>query len=166
LSGKAAGLDGLTAEHLIFGHSSTTVKLTSLFNACILRGYVPDAFGQGLLFPLVKSNDIDVSSSDSYRGITVSCVISKLFEMCIYSLIKNYLVSSELQFGFKEGVGCRDAILTARLAISFLTDRGSTASICTLDISKAFDKVDHFCLYIKLINKCVPRVFIDLLACW
>jgi hypothetical protein len=54
----------------------------------------------------------------------------------------------------------------ARLATSFLTDRGTTASICTLDISKAFDKVDHYCLYTKLVHRGVPRVFISLLACW
>ena len=70
------------------------------------------------MIPLLKSNDLDASSSDSYRGITVSCIISKLFEICLYDIFKEHLNSSDLPFGFKKNVGCRDAILGARLAIN------------------------------------------------
>jgi hypothetical protein len=140
--------------------------LTLLFNACLLRGYVPDAFGKGILFPLLKSSDLDSTCSANYRGITVSCVISKLFEICLHDLFGEHLYSSDLQFGFKKGIGTRDAILTARLSTSYLTDRGSTATLCALDISKAFDRVDHFCLLIKLLERGTPRIFIDILVSW
>jgi len=113
-----------------------------------------------------KIHDVNATSSDNYRGITVSGVISKLFEICLYEIFNENFQSSDLQFGFKKGMGCRNAILTARLSASYFIERGSTVVVSALDISKAFDKVDHFCLFLKLINRGVPRIFIEILINW
>ena len=44
--GKAAGLDGITYEHLLFSHPLLPGILAKLFNFMIRIGYVPDSFGQ------------------------------------------------------------------------------------------------------------------------
>ena len=44
--------------------------------------------------------------------------------------------------------------------------QGSTAKLCALDMSKAFDKMSHYGLYIKLMELSIPRCFIDILICW
>ena len=59
------------------------------------------------------------------------------------------LKSSNLQFGFKPKVGCATAIYTLRSIINYFTSNGSTLTLCALDISKAFDKVDHYALYMS-----------------
>ena len=38
--------------------------------------------------------------------------------------------------------------------------------MCALDVSKAFDKMNHFGLYIKLMDRCVPRCLLDVLINW
>jgi hypothetical protein len=43
---------------------------------------------------------------------------------------------------------------------------GSTVNICALDISKAFDRVDHFALLQLLMDKLLPNNFIDVLLDW
>jgi len=48
------------------------------------------------------------------RIITLSPVISKLFEMAVLSICDEYFVSDPLQFGFKRNSGCPDAIFTLR----------------------------------------------------
>ena len=48
-TGKAAGLDGLTAEHLQFAHPICTLILCKLFDLMLKCSYVPNAFGFGLL---------------------------------------------------------------------------------------------------------------------
>jgi hypothetical protein len=165
--GKASGCNGISAEHLIFSHPILCVILTVLFNACIKHGYIPNGSANGLIVPLLKSSDLDATKLDSYRGITLSCVMSKLFEMCLLSLFGDFLVeSSDLQFGFKPGLGCRDAVLTACLAVNYLSDRGSTATICALDLSKAFDRINHNCLLLKLMNRKAPKCLIALIANW
>ena len=35
-----------------------------------------------------------------------------------------------------------------------------------LDVSKAFDRMNHYGLYIKLMERNIPRVFLDVLLCW
>jgi exonuclease III len=164
--GKAAGTDGLTVEHLIYCHPILKIFLTILFNACLHHKYVPNSFGSGMLIPIFKDGSMDKTKPENYRGITISNVLSKLFEVLLLKLYDNYLGTSDLQFGFKKSVGCRDAILAARLAIKFMTNRGCTVSLCSLDLSKAFDKVDLPCLLIKLMNRKLPKTFIAIILCW
>ena len=52
-----------------------------------MYGFVPDEFGKGLLIPLLKDDNGDASQCDNYRGITLSGVISKVFE---YALLEKY----------------------------------------------------------------------------
>ena len=79
-----------------------------------------------------------------------------------------WLHSDELQFGFKKGRGCRDAIYTLRRIVSHINDNGSTAVICELDVSKAFDIMNHFALYLELMNRNIAKSFfrcVNLLVC-
>ena len=40
-------------------------------------GYVPDEFGTGVIVPLIKNANGDASSTDNYRGMTLSPILSK-----------------------------------------------------------------------------------------
>jgi hypothetical protein len=73
-------------------------------------GYVPDAFGQGILVPIPKGDKKMYNLIEDYRGITISVVISKVFEHVMLIQYQSYFVCSERQFGFKNGVGCCHAI--------------------------------------------------------
>jgi len=48
--GKAPGLDGLSVEHIVNCHPIIIIQLTCMFNCMLQLGYVPDAFGTGVLF--------------------------------------------------------------------------------------------------------------------
>ena len=146
--GKAAGCDGIETEHMVHAHPILVSILSALFNS-MLHGYVPDNFGRAIIIPLIKDKSGDSSSSSNYRGITMSSNISKLFEMCLLDLFGKYLTSSNLQFGFKKGVGCTDGIYALQSVVDFYTEHGSTVNLCLLDMSKAFDKVNHYSLYIN-----------------
>ena len=52
--------------------------------------------------PLLKSKHGDATRLDMYRGITLSPVLSKLFEMVLLHPFEESLVSDDLQFGFKK----------------------------------------------------------------
>lgn len=60
--------------------------------------YVPDAFGSGIIVPIVKDKSGDLSSVDNYRPITLSPVISKLFESFILAKYSDCMKSDDLQF--------------------------------------------------------------------
>ena len=82
--GKAAGLDSLTTEHLQFSHPVLRCILGKLFNVMLKAGAVPLSFGCSYTVPLIK---VDVHaralSTNDFRGITISPVISKVFEHCV-----------------------------------------------------------------------------------
>jgi len=75
IQSKAARVNNLTLEHIIFGHLSLIYHLCRLFNLMNMHSYVPCEFGRGIIIPLVKDKHGDLSCSDNYRGITVSPVI-------------------------------------------------------------------------------------------
>ena len=112
---------------------------------------VPDAFGRGIIIPLVKNLDGDKTVSDNYRSITLSRVISKLFELVLMELFGDQLCTYKLQFGFKSKSSCSHAIFVMRTIIDHYVKSASTVTISALDISKAFDRVNHFALLRLLI---------------
>jgi len=81
--GKAAGYDNLTLEHIVNSHPSLICHLCKLFNLMLKNSYVPNDFGRGIVIPLIKDKRGNVNDSANYRGITISPVISKIFELCL-----------------------------------------------------------------------------------
>ena len=167
--GKAAGLDNLSAEHLQHCHPCLPAFLARLFNLIIETGTVPDKFGLSYTIPLLKANSGSMSKSltaSDFRGISISPVLSKVFENCILQRYKHFFITSDNQFGFKKLLGCSHAIYTVRQSVEYFTKSGTTVNLCALDLSKAFDKVNHFGLYIKLMNRAVPIMLLKVLEHW
>lgn len=165
-TGKAAGCDNIETEHLLYAHPILVLLLKVLFSAIIKHGYVPDIFCQGIVIPLVKDKQGNAADVTNYRGITLSSTISKVFEMCLLEMYGNVLYSEDLQFGFKKNLGCNNAIYTVKSLCDYYTSRGSTVNVCCLDMSKAFDKVNHYSLFCKLMNRKTPVEFINVLINW
>jgi len=117
------------------------------------------------VIPLIK-NEADPFVSDNYRGITLSPVISKLFEMVLLSLFEQHLLSDPLQFDFKKNSSCNHALFTVNKVTDHHIKHGSTVTICALDISKAFDKVNHFAPLQLLMDRKLPKCFIGVLLQW
>ena len=89
---------------------SIPTHLCNLFNLIIQHGYVPAQFGSGIIISLIKDRVGDATKVDNYSATTLSCVISKIFEFCVSLKYCNCLTSNDLQFGFKKGIGCANAI--------------------------------------------------------
>ena len=165
--GKAAGMDGLMTEHLKFAHPIFLGILKKLFNIMINFGFVPEAFGLGIIFPIPKvNNNRNFAQIKDFRGITISPVISKIFEHCLVTLSEDLLQSSNFQFSFKKEKSCRDALYVLNETIEYLVERGSTVNLCAVDLSKVFDNVDHYTLFTKLLKKKVPIYLIEILYNW
>ena len=166
--GRAAGLDGLTAEHLLYCHPILSCVLSKLFNLMIVNSYVPAAFGYSYTVPLSKVSDCRTKAltCNDFRGIAISAIISKTFEYCILERFEYFFLSKDNQFGFKKRVGCTHAVYSARKTIERYVAGGSTVNICSLDLSKAFDRVNHHALLIKLMKRRLPTQLLDVFVNW
>lgn len=163
---KAAGLDGISNEHMIFASVHLSVHICLLFNAMLRHSFVPTDFRFGIIKPLLKSKHGDATKSDMYRGITLAPVISKLFESVLLVIYGDYLNSDNLQFGFKKQSSCAHALFTFTQSVKYFTSSGSKVHCAFLDASKAFDKVLHYGLFVKLIDRGVPDAFLRVLINW
>jgi len=164
--GKSAGQDNVTAEHLIFAHPCLCAALKLLFNLMLKYGFVPDDFGKGILIPLLKGSGVDASLVENYRGITISCMVSKIFEYAILAKFNHLFETDSLQFGFRHGVGCSDALFTVKSVINHYTKNGCTVNVAALDISKAFDRISYYALFSKLLKRNFPSQLINIFISW
>ena len=104
--GKAAGLDSLTAEHLKYSHPALATVLAKLLNIMLIFGCLPSAFGRSYTVPLSKAGHVIGKSLtvENFRGISISPVLSKIFEHCLLDLYAPFFTTSDNQFGFKRGL--------------------------------------------------------------
>ena len=63
-------------------------------------------------------------------------------------------------------LGCSHAIYSVKQIVDYYVRGGSTVNMCTIDISKAFDKVNLFILLGKLMDRNIPSTVIDVLFDW
>ena len=111
---------------MLFAHPSVVLHLQLLFRMILQHGFVPRSFGSGISIPLIKDKTGNLNDVDNYRAITLSSVISKLFEMVLLEVCEDLFATDSLQFGFKSRVGCMDAIFTLKSTVKYFIDRGSS----------------------------------------
>jgi len=58
------------------------------------------------------------------------------------------------------------AIYTVRSVVNHYVSNGSTVNVCAIDISKAFDRMNHIWLFIKLMDRLLPVNVLLLLEDW
>jgi len=63
-------------------------------------------------------------------------------------------------------LGCRHAIYSARRIVERFIKAGYTANLCSIDLSKAFDKVNHSGLFVKLMKRYIPVELLKYLEYW
>ena len=137
-----------------------------MFSIYLYCGTVPDTFGLGMVTAIPKRKGASgVLKAEDFRGITVNCVMSKIFEHCLLNFFADTKTSSR-QFGFKKGLSCQHAIHSVKKIINMFNGKGCTVSIGVVDLSKAFDKVNFFALLSVLIKNNVSKYVVGLLENW
>ena len=164
--GKCADADGISAEHLKNAPISLYHRLTQLFNKMLHHAFVPQQFKRGFMIPLVKDSQGNVSDTSNYRGITISPVISKVFEHVLKSQFSEFLQTSTLQFGFKKKSSTVHAIYCLKQTVSYYINNKSSVYCSFLDASKAFDRLVHSGLFLKMIERKVPLAFLNVIMFW
>ena len=103
---------------------------------------------------------------NNYRPIALVNIASKKIEMIMLDVMEPFIVTCDNQFGFKKNHSTEHCIYALKNVISYYNCFGSPFYTCFLDASKAFDRVEHSSLFMKLIDRNVPLVVVRLLVHW
>ena len=131
-----------------------------------MHGFLPSDLTDTVLVPIVKDKTGDISDKGNYRPIALASVISKVLEMALLVKLEKYLYSSDYQFRFKPRHSTDLCIYSLKEVIEFYKSQSSSVYVCFMDASKAFDRVSHWTLFKKLIDRGMPDVFVRLLVYW
>ena len=118
-SGKSCGLDGLSAEHYKYASDNLPVLLSLVFRCMIVHGYLPKKFMYTVIVPLVKNKKESITDQDNYRPIAITSVCSKISELLILHIYREYLCSKHNQFGFKNGHGTDIGVFALKSIIDY-----------------------------------------------
>ena len=127
-------------------------SLTHIYNASITTGSFPVKFKQAKLCPIYKKGS--VHETNNYRPISVLFIISKPLERHVATSYLEYLNFHGLlyrhQSAYRPYHSCKTALLNLTDNWLNAMDKSSLVGVILLDLSKAFDLVDHDILLSKI----------------
>lgn len=162
---KAVGLDSISNEMIKAAQGFLAPCFLKLFNACLSSGQYPSQWSNGYITPLHKSDDS--SDPSNYRGITITSAIGKVFNTILNNRLDSFLADknfiNECQIGFTKKARTADHMFILKCLIDKYCSRpGSKLYACFVDFRKAFDKVIHAGLKMKLLHLGVGTKFYNI----
>jgi len=118
------------------------------------HGVLPLKMKAAHITPTLKKADLDPAEAKSYRLISNLSVLSKLLERLVAQQLATYLRDNSLlldrQSAYRVHQSTEMAMLRVLADILLALDFGSLAVLTLLDLSAAFDSVDHDILLRRL----------------
>lgn len=149
---KASGPDNISARFLKAMATSVSPILTIIFQSSLDQGKVPDDWKTAYVTPLFKKGD--KSRASNYRPVSLTSICCKTLEHIVHSHVINHLernnILSDQQHGFRKSRSCESQLITTIHDLASGLDQRQQVDAVLLDFSKAFDKVPHHRLALKL----------------
>ena len=136
------------------------------FTSFMVHGILPESLMSVILVPVIKNKCGNISDVNNYRPIALASTFSKLIESIILDRIELFLITNHNQFGFKKKHGTDQCIYALKETLNLYKSLNTCVSLCFLDASKAFDRVNHGVLFEKLKSRKVPSYIIRILSYW
>lgn len=127
------------------GFVGPTISL--IINSSLANGSVPSWFKHAIVHPIIRKSNLDAAFPNNFRPISKLPFLSKVKEKCVYfqllSLLENTNIMEKFQSGFRACHSTESALLKVSNDLLLSLDSGKCAIIILLDLSSAFDTVDH-----------------------
>lgn len=149
---SATGPDKFSAEILKECKQQLCSPIQHLWRMSLNQSDIPTKYLQQTIVPIYKKGDRSLAAN--YRPVSLTSHIIKIFERVLRQKLVEHIEQNNLlsnqQHGFRHRRNCLTQLIHHFDDILQALENDSNADIVYLDFSKAFDKVDHKLLLLKL----------------
>ena len=154
---KSCCLDPLPASVLKDCFPVLLPTITRMVNLSLTTGFMPDALKIASLSPTLNKPTADFKQFTNFRPISNLKFISKLVEKSVAVQLTKHVMTNHLdetfQSAYKEFHSTETALLRVHNDILCSLDQNKSVILLLLDLSAAFDTVDHAILISRLSNR-------------
>ena len=149
---RAVGVDGVPLSAIRSCLPVIAPHILHLINSSISSLTFPDAWKVATVTPIHKSGD--PLNPVNFRPISILPAMSKILEKVVSSQLSSYLITNHIisssQYACRPSHSTEDALLEVVEWAARRVDVGEVTCLTSIDLSKAFDSVDHSMLLNKL----------------
>ena len=131
-------------------------SLTKLVNSSLIEGCIPDSFKSAVVTPLIKNPKLPSNDLNNYRPVSGLSFISKLVECVVAKQLLEHIqvhnFDNPYQSAYMAAHSTETALLYIKNEVHLSLSRGETTALVLLDLSAAFDTIDHSTLLSCLRN--------------
>ena len=121
--------------------------ITTIINASLTQGIMPDNLKSAIINPLLKKPHLDNEQLKHFRKVSMLAFVSKLIERAVAMQLTHHMTinntSDMLQSSYKQHHSTETAMLKVHSDILTSLDQHGAVLMVLLDLSSAFDTVDH-----------------------
>ena len=160
---KCADRNNIVLEMLRYGGDSLHDVLVKVFNQIMHSGEIPREWAELLFVMLPKAGD--TSDPKKWRPVAILDVSYKVFAKIIYHRLQPLLDKEQAsdQMGFRSHSGTDDALLVLECMSGKALEWNLDMWVVSIDLSKAFDRVEYTALFHALSEQGLPPSYIELL---
>ena len=160
-SPKSCELDPIPSSLFKQCSASLVPVFTDIINDCLLHGVVPDDMKVAQIRPLLKKPNLNKEEMKNYRPVSNLSLLSKTLERVVLMQLSSFLIENNLHDQYQSAFRANHSVESATLKIQNdllqAMDKGKVSLLVLLDLSAAFDTVDHATLF----NRLNTRIGID-----
>ena len=149
---KATRSDCSSVKFIQISASVISPVIAYIINKCIEQGVFPNQLKSAEVIPVFKKGDkLQITN---YRPISLLSPFSKIFERHLHNeitkFINKYKILYPFQFGFRKNSSTEQAVTQITDNITQNLQNGETTFSIFIDLTKAFDSINHSILLSKL----------------
>ena len=138
--------------------------LLAIINSSLTSGSVPDLFKIASVQPLLKKSSLEPNQIENYRPISKLPFLSKILEKIVadqhLKLVEGHRISDQFQSGFRQKHSTETALLRVSNDIMH-ADKGESSILIFLDLTAAFDTIDHAIFLVQPLIGLIPIWLIE-----